>query len=162
MVHRGGVADTVPAIATDERPRVVGDSIVTGFARVDGRVTRGFVYDPAHRRVDSVPLPSDFAGFLAHAISPDGRWMAYVGKRESGLLAANVVRWPSGGPVHQGDPVEGYPSDAGNSAVEWNGDAVEIRVRLPVIDPEATTWLRVNGSPESGSFSADTVSMAGS
>lgn len=159
-VRRGGSTDTIPAITTDQLPRVVGDSLVTGFARADGRVSRGFVYDPARRRVESVPLPDDFAGFLAHSISPDGRWMAYVGKRADGSLDANVVRWPSGAPVHESGPVEGYPSDARNSRVQWSGDAVEIHIRLPVIDPDSSTWLVVAGDPGTGSFSAHTVVVA--
>ena len=159
-VHRGGSTDTIPAITTDELPRVVGDSIVTGFVRADGRVPRGFVYHPARRRVESVPLPDDFAGFLAHAISPDARWMAYVGKRADGSLDANVVRWPSGASVHESGPVDGYPSDARNSRVEWSGDALEIRIRLPVLDPDSSTWLVVAGNPDTGSFSADTVAVA--
>lgn len=160
VVRHGGSADTIPAITTAELPRIVGDSIVTGFVRTDGRVPRGFVYHPARRRVESVPLPDDFAGFLAHAISPDARWMAYAGKRADGTLDANVVRWPSGASVHESGPVEGYPSDAGNSRVEWSGDAVEIRIRLAVVDPDSSMWLVVAGNPAAGSFSVDTVAVA--
>ena len=144
-----------------ERPRAIGDSIVTGIAHSAGRVTRGFVYHPALRRVESVPLPADFAGFLAHAISPDARWLAYVGKREDGRLDANVVRWPSGEPVLESDPVEGYPSDDRNSRVEWSPDGVEIRIRLPAAQAEGSTWLVVRGDPAGGRFASDTLAVAG-
>lgn len=160
VVHRGGIPDTIPAILTDEPPVVVGDSIVTGITHSGGGVTRGFVYRPALHRVESLPLPSDFVCTLDHEISPDGRWLAYVGRRADGSLDANVASWPSGHVVLASGPVAADSLQGADSAVEWSAGGVEIRIRLPLaVTSKSAKWLVVSGDPGEGSLASDTVSV---
>lgn len=155
-VRHGGGIDTLSGIVVDVPPVVVGDSAVWGFDRERGDIVQGFHWSSRTGEVETIELPGDFAPFLASGLSPDAEELAYVSKRPDGRLEAVVRSWPEKRLLYRGPPVEGYPSDAMNSVVEWTGDdRVEIRVRLDDLGPPGS-WLRVRGSP-GGTMVADTV-----
>lgn len=161
VVRRAGRVDTLAGVTTDRGPIVRGDSVVLGLDVEEGRTVRGFRHDLASGETAGIDLPPDFAGFLAHALAPDGEHLAYVAK-EDGTLAAVVRQWPTGGEVYRSHSVQGYPSDAMNSRVRWSGpERVEMRIRLDGLDDPSERWLRIRGSPTAGSMVADTVSGPG-
>lgn len=163
VVRRAGRVDTIPGVTTDRMPVVVGDMVVYGFdTEGHDTVDRGFAYDVSTGTVETVDLPPDFHGFLAHDLAPDGRHLGYVAKSDAGDLAIVVRRWPGGGEVYRSPPFQGYPSDADNARVRWIGpDRVDIRVRLDDLSARGQRWFRIHGSPGGGGLVADTVSGAG-
>lgn len=160
-VRHEGRIDTLPGIVVDAPPIVVGDSAVWGFNRDQGDIVEGFRWRSRTREVETIELPDDFTPFLASGLSPHAAELAYVSRRPDGRLEAVVRSWPGKRLLYRSPPVEGYPSDAMNSAVEWTGDdRVEIRIRLDDLDPPGT-WLRVRGSP-GGAMIVDTMAGGGS
>lgn len=160
VVRVGRSVDTVPGVAVAREPVVVGDSVVTGFDREGATIERGFWYAPGSGSVESVTLPDDFLDFTAHALAPDGHRLAYVGQADDGVrLVAAVRAWPSGEAIWTSADVEGYPSDAMNSSVEWTSpDSVEIRIRLDALESGRDLWLGAAGDPGQ-SMSVDTLDM---
>lgn len=163
QVYRVGVRtaagiDTLAEVTAESPPILVGGSAVHGLDAKGAAIDRGFVWRAETGEVESVELPPDFAGFLAHALAPDARHLAYVGKDADGLLRLVVRSWPGGEPVYQSHAVHGYPSDARNSEVTWTGpEGVELRVRLDVLDPARESWLVARGRPATGALAADTL-----
>jgi hypothetical protein len=158
VVTAAGRTDTIPGVAATSEP-VVAEGRVHGFTMEgDGSIPAGFVYDAASRDLERVPLPDDFTGFTAFALSPDAAYLAYAGRAEDGSGLAGVIRrWPGGELLYRSDGIAGYPSDAANSEVEWHGpSAVEIRIRTDDVETEGGTWLRLRGVPGSEML-ADTV-----
>jgi len=162
-VQTAGRVDTIPGIAVTREPVAAEDGAIHGFAvEPDGSVSSGFAYDPSSGGVTRIALPDDFLDFTAFALSPGARYVAYVGRAADGQRLAGVLRrWPGGEVVYRGDPVDGYPSDAANSDVEWHGtDSVEIRIRTADVETPGGTWLRLRGVPGSEML-ADTVRGSG-
>lgn len=161
-VRYDGIVDTLDEVAVENRPVVVGDSVVFGFDRSGGDVERGFRWAPGSE-VTTVELPDNFLGFTAFGLAPDAAHLAYAGeapKNPGGeiRLKAVVRRWPDKRIVWESQAVGGYPSGGKNSTVEWlSADSVEIRIRLDDLETPGGRWLRSTGSPSTGSFAADTV-----
>lgn len=160
VVRIGRGVDTVPGVAVAREPVMTGDSAVTGFDREGATIERGFWYAPGSGSVKSVALPENFLDFTAHALAPDGSRLAYVGQADDGVqLVAAVRAWPSGEAIWTSAAVEGYPSDAMNSSVEWmSSDSVEIRIRLDALESGRDLWLRAAGDPGE-TMSVDTLDM---
>lgn len=154
-VRWDGAVDTLAGVAVTERPVVVGDTAVWGLHAEAGDPARGFRWSVGSQRVETFPLPDDLTPFLASGLSPGADRLAYVSKTDDGKLKAMVRSWPGNDLLYEGPPVSGYPSDATNSAVEWSGDEVEIRIRLHDLEPPGS-WLRVRGTP-AASMAIDTV-----
>lgn len=162
-VQAAGRVDTIPGIAVTREPVAAENGTLHGFAvERDGSISSGFAYEPSSGGVSRIDLPDDFLDFTAFALSPGARYLAYVGRAADGQRLAGILRrWPGGELVYRSDPVDGYPSDAANSDVEWHGtDSVEIRIRTADVDTPGGTWLRLRGVPGSEML-ADTVRGSG-
>jgi hypothetical protein len=165
VVHRvevrfGVFTDTLSGVLAATLPVVTPDGEVTGIAWDEGSPVRGFFYDPGTEHLQPVPLPEQF---VAYAIAPDGRHIAYTTSRLDGIVA--VVRtWPAGDIVAEGAPAGGYPSDLSYDVVEWlDRDRFRISQRLDHFsmglagDYRTEVYQRTSGSVRRPGVQTDTT-----
>jgi Tol biopolymer transport system component len=151
----------LPGVLTSERPVVTGTGEVLGFVWNEDQVVAGFAHDARTGRTRRLPLPDDFDGiFSAHALSPDGRHLAYVDAPGDGTGSAVVRTWPDRRLVLRSRAVEVPATDSPGNFTRWlSPDSAEVFVETGFSTGDA--WLRVLMSARSGRILAtDTVRRA--
>ena len=156
-VRSDSAVDTIPGVLTDRRVVVVPLSGVEGFAfdTARARITHGFRYDPSRRRVTEIVIARDLAGPTAEPdLSPDGRYVAYVGRR--GTMDRAVVRlFPRGRIVASGPEIAVPPGDYAVNGAAWTSpDSFTVYIDL---GQNPQRHARVRGTVRGGVFAVDTV-----
>jgi hypothetical protein len=125
-VQLGGRRDTIPGVLTLDRPGVLGDTVVVGFAYNRDSLTGVFVYEPALRvvtRRSLLPAVRDFAtSFATPTFAPDGQSFLYVAyDTGQDSLRPTLRRWPSLDVVAMGPAVGVEETNAAPYATAWHG-----------------------------------------
>ena len=110
-------------------PVVAGDSAVFGlFLDRQDTTRRIFIFDAHSAKTRTTDLPTDlFSNFTDYSISPDGRFVAYVG--DSSAYPRAVVRTFGGELIVQGRVQSGCDCDVDLNHARWvSPDSFEIAI----------------------------------
>jgi hypothetical protein len=118
-----------------------------------------FVYLPANREMRTWPVPDDvWWHFYDVVISPDARYVAYVGADSSGTYPI-VRELFTGRIIMRGAGGGGCECDSDRNHARWlNADSVEIAVAHHLGDEGF--WLRLTGRPSKRVVHLDTLESA--
>lgn len=165
-VRAAGRVDTLTDII-EPMPFPVGDDSVAGLRLVQKDKNEGerrlFVFSLANRKTQTWPLPNDvWSHYYDVAISPDARYVAYVGMDTSGTYPI-VRELSSGRVVMRGPGGGGCECDTDRNDARWlSADSVEIAVahHLGVHLGHDPVWLRLAGQLSTKGVHLDTLKSA--
>ena len=145
-VHHDQRSDTLRDVI-GPWPVVVGDSAVLGLF-LDRRDTtrRIFVFDIRTTKLRTIDLPTDlFTNFTDVSISPDGRFLAYVG--DSSAYPRAVVRTFTGELVVRGRVLGGCDCDVDENHARWvSPDSFEIAIANRTSSDHGAPYVLAAGS----------------
>lgn len=146
--------DTIPSILTHLLPVVLADGTVMGFAWEAADLVSAFTWHPRRPMPRLVALPEDVDRmFTTPALSPDGRYLAYVTYQPQGFGRGVVRRGVAGEVIVRTDSVEVPATDAAFNFAQWK-DAQTFEI---FVDVGETGWHRFTGTVSAGVTRVDTA-----
>lgn len=133
-VRVAGRVDTVPGLLVNAPPVVVDDTLLVGLRADADSVIGPFAYSLRTRHLRALPRPADWYAAASPALSPDGRYVAYLA-RDPGdttfLGRAAVLELPTGRVLYRGAPTRVLETDAGVDQITWPAaDQFEVRIDM--------------------------------
>jgi hypothetical protein len=155
---RGRTTDTIRGVWTVDQPTIVGDSMVVGTLADTAANRIGlFRYFPAQRRLERLPIPSQFGDPLSDLrISSDGSRFIWAAFDRNGRGAAEIRRFPLGELESRSPSTAVAPSDGRLGVGEWLSPN-EARVSVWAAVDTARPWIRFRHGPALGAWTVDTV-----
>lgn len=147
--------DTLRGVLTGETPMLLGDSAIVGIRQQDDRAVGLFYYDRRLHRIRNIAPPPEWMAYATPALSPDGRFVAYLAQNSEGRGYGAVAAVPSMRVVYRAAPVTMLETDAGVEHISWT-DATHFEIMISLTVATGGEQ-RIRGTVTPLSVQVDTV-----